>query len=129
MSHFVFEAKNYTDGLKKALTALEDISKTHPALIVVPWSKCSSNKWCNKCFDHEVMKYSQFKLHANALYQQIRRQYVRNLFMLNEWYQNIQVIKMVVKYNLSFLFSQLFILKELIHLRPKNGLRIQRTET
>ena len=78
LSHFVFEAKNYTDGLKKALTALEDISKTHPALIVVPWSKCSSNKWCNKCFDHEVMKYSQFKLHANALYQQIRRQYVRN---------------------------------------------------
>ena len=66
LSRFVFEAKNYTDGLKEALTALENVSKTHPALIVVPWSKCSSNKWCNKCFDHEVMKSSQFKLHANA---------------------------------------------------------------
>ena len=66
LSRFVFEAKNYTDGLKKALTALENVSKTHPALIVVPWSKCSSNKWCHKCFDHEVMKSSQFKLHANA---------------------------------------------------------------
>ena len=74
LTQFIFEANNYSDGLKQALSALECLSKTQPALIVIPWLKCSTDMWCQSCYHDQCVKIIQFKKHINDLYSQINRQ-------------------------------------------------------
>ena len=103
-SNYVFETDNYTNGLRKALTALLRISETRSALIVIPWLKCSTDKWCRKCYGDQNNKISQFKKHIYDLYQQLGRQdpivyFSRNeLPEANDWVKNPNAKDMVTDY-------------------------------